>query len=511
MKTDDRDERLAAALDDVVAGVRPEPPDPGRIVRRGSRRRIAVISAAFVTTGVFVGAVGLAATQLGRDADGQIAVPPVDEPIRPGWITRTAGPGGAFAVGVSYPKEWKLHSYDALVIDSNTQPILRLKTSAEVPHRPACGGLAIVPETQGGVEGIGSKEAVIWVHSYTGGGWGEPLRQPTFDLRSSRLAWSDAIVRTYNCFEGPFTSATFFVLDGGRWIFHVTMGPDVLNGRVGDRILDVLDELRLPEDPSAPIRFLQSPGWATGSERGDRYTPASAWTANAELPTQESATFPGIEALPEDGVLITAMQIGNDSPAPDNPNFSPAGLPLDIPEQVESSWEGYIDGRGRSRLDVVVNGRALSISIYFGTASPNEDVRAEAESALERLLVDPLPTQRDPAELPPPVRDDFRSEFVSAERGYRFWPRSGRAERGVIYRFVVPHCGLGWLVDFDGSFWEGRSSIFGNDWIPADAIPDGDIGTIEYVGHDGARYEASDGTWTLLSRVDGPVVRQPCD
>jgi hypothetical protein len=100
---------------------------------------------------------------------------------------------------------------------------------------------------------------------------------------------------------------------------------------------------------------------------------------------------------------------------------------------------------------------------------------------------------------------------VSAERGYRFWPRSGRAERGVVYRFEVPHCGLGWLVDFDGSFWEGRSSIFGDDWIPADEIPDGDIGTIEFVGHDGARYEASDGTWTLLSRVDGPVVRQPCD
>ena len=81
----------------------------------------------------------------------------------------------------------------------------------------------------------------------------------------------------------------------------------------------------------------------------------------------------------------------------------------DVPGQVESSWEGYIDGRGRSRLDVVANGRALSISIYFGTATPNEDVRAEAESALERLVVDPLPTQRDPAELPRPFVTSDRS------------------------------------------------------------------------------------------------------
>ena len=85
-------------------------------------------------------------------------------------------------------------------------------------------------------------------------------------------------------------------------------------------------------------------------------------------------------------------------------------------------------------------------------------------------------------------------------------------------RYPVPvrrrPCGFDGLVDFDGSFWEGRSSIFGNDWIPADEIPDGDIGTIELIGHDGARYEASDGTWTLLSRVtarwcDSPATELP--
>jgi len=117
----------------------------------------------------------------------------------------------------------------------------------------------------------------------------------------------------------------------------------------------------------------------------------------------------------------------------------------------------------------------------------------------------------EPADLPPPARSDYRSEFVSDERGYRSWPRSGTAERGAVYSFEVPHCGLDWIVDFDGSFWEGRSSIFADGWVLAEKIPDGGVGTIELLVRDHARYESLDGRWTLLSRIDGPIVRHPCD
>lgn len=97
---------------------------------------------------------------------------------------------------------------------------------------------------------------------------------------------------------------------------------------------------------------------------------------------------------------------------------------------------------------------------------------------------------------------------MSDERGYRFWPRSAPAEFGVVYRFEVPHCGLDWLVDFDGSFWE-----------PVYAIPDrkpdlainSDIGTITLVEPDEARYVSSTDEQVSLFRVDGPVVRQLCD
>lgn len=212
--------------------------------------------------------------------------------------------------------------------------------------------------------------------------------------------------------------------------------------------------------------------------------------------------------LSEDGILVTVFQVGDEPPAPDNPNFPPASLPLDLPEEIETSWEGYTEGRSRSTLLVAVNGRALQIHVYYGTTEPSEEMLVEAEAALERLIVEPVPA---PPALPPPVRDDYRSEFVSDERGYRFWPRSAPVEPDVVYRFEVSHCGLGWLVDFDGSFWEGTAIVDGSGWVPADDIPDGDIGTIELTGADWAEYRSSDGTWTLLSRVEGPVVRQPCE
>ena len=62
--------------------------------------------------------------------------------------------------------------------------------------------------------------------------------------------------------------------------------------------------------------------------------------------------------------------------------------------------------------------------------------------------------------------------------GYRFWPRSARVERGVVYRFEVPHCGLDWLVDFDGSFWE---PVYVMPDRPPDFAINSDIGTITLV------------------------------
>ena len=44
-----------------------------------------------------------------------------------------------------------------------------------------------------------------------------------------------------------------------------------------------------------------------------------------------------------------------------------------------------------------------------------------------------------PRDLPEPVRDDHRIEFVSDREGHRFWPISAPVEEGVAYRFDTGH------------------------------------------------------------------------
>jgi hypothetical protein len=112
-----------------------------------------------------------------------------------------------------------------------------------------------------------------------------------------------------------------------------------------------------------------------------------------------------------------------------------------------------------------------------------------------------------PQELPPPKYEDYRSEFVSDEEGSRFYPRSGRVTPSTAYVFDTGHCGLTFLADFDGSFWEPVT--------PAGMVPDffinQDVGAIALVDPHEAEFRSSDGTSVRLLRVDGPVTTFGCD
>jgi len=107
MKTDERDERLGLTLDEAVTHLRPDPPDPGRVMRRGSGRRMGIVAASVAMVAVFVGAVGFAAIQVGKEAGNGPATGSSDTfaspdfrwtvPVLDGWrafATRTVrGPG----------------------------------------------------------------------------------------------------------------------------------------------------------------------------------------------------------------------------------------------------------------------------------------------------------------------------------------------------------------------------------------------------------------------------------
>lgn len=113
-----------------------------------------------------------------------------------------------------------------------------------------------------------------------------------------------------------------------------------------------------------------------------------------------------------------------------------------------------------------------------------------------------------PVALPSPTRSDLRSEFVSDEQGFRFFPRSGHIEPNIAYVFDTGHCGLGHLTDFDGSFWRpvdpARADSF-------DLLVNQDVGAMAVVGRDRAIYRSSDGIEIRMERIEGPVVTQPCE
>ncbi|HEY6566775.1 MAG TPA: hypothetical protein VI341_04570 [Actinomycetota bacterium] len=513
MKLDERDEALGAMLDrSFERADRPAAPEPTSVMRRGTRRRAMVLIASLTVVAVFVGAIGFAASQFGSSN------PP--EPADGSTYRGVPFENRALGFSVSYPRGW-------VVADESLTPGLaeprELFSVGTFPLRP--GGRAVTePYLPGNaLDDLDPDDVFVTLQEVEDARWlnSEP-RPATFDP-SEPGSWCGS---DRDCAEGLATrfldregvrSWWIPFQDAGRgFVAFVAMGeqassdPELTGATWG-----MLDSFRFESGrPFAdPVRFDPVDGWENGGAAAVNTTDLNiATTTNWGSGDSDDPFQAALEVLPtmgEEGVVIVAWQVGDETPGPNDPNFEPMSLPLALPTEVESSWEDGVEGKGRSVIVANVNGRAVQVWIFYGTPDPSDDVRTDAAAALARLQVEPLDTGDEPADLPPPTREEYRSEFVSDERGYRFWPISAPIEPGVVYRYAVPHCGLSWLVDIDGSFWEGRSIIFANDWVANEEIPDGDVGTIE-LNRGALRYGSPDGTWTQLSRVDGPIVRQLC-
>ncbi|MGH2808723.1 MAG: hypothetical protein ACRDKT_15775 [Actinomycetota bacterium] len=88
-------------------------------------------------------------------------------------------------------------------------------------------------------------------------------------------------------------------------------------------------------------------------------------------------------------------------------------------------------------------------------------------------------------------------------KGRDLVPCSVPVEDGVLYRFNTGHCGLEFLVDFDGSFWSPRFPAQGE---PPEFFSNEDDGTIEIVGDERAIYRSFDGGDADLVRLEGPIM-----
>ena len=141
---------------------------------------------------------------------------------------------------------------------------------------------------------------------------------------------------------------------------------------------------------------------------------------------------------------------------------------------------------------------AFGGGLAFGLLTRDDGAIGSTDGAIDWL---------EPSELPPPESEDVRSEFVDDQQGYRFFPRSGRALPSEPYRFDTGHCGLGHLLDFDGSFWALADPPAGPDPL----LTDQDVGAIALVDFDRAIYRSSGGVEYPLERLPGPVITQPCE
>lgn len=510
MKTDDRDEHLGAALEDAVTDLRPRSPDPGLLMRRGTHRRLAVLAAALLTVAAFVGAIGLAATQVGKEADGSIAGSRASRTFAsPDYRWTMPVPDGwrAFATrSVGDPREIVQGLGTSLVTDSSADLRGVRWFASELP-----------PD-------VADSDVIVFVDPFIGTGAAEPTTlvlgaerdddaNVGWTWRDGKLCGTTGCARVY-LWHGPDASRA--ALDTG---LEVARGVRLVESRPNPT--EVTPTITYQSLGRNAFRVEYPAGWTSADESlaPDLFDPREILSIGT-FPLRSGGTAPTEAVLPGNAIadigpgdvfLTVQERVGRSGGLhfPTRPSgFGPGtgcpsgdaacleGTSMAI-EGLRAWWIPFSDSP---------SGRDFYAFVAMGEQAYRDAARSTAAwRVLDSLAFDP---EQQLTELPPPIRDDYRSEFVSDERGYRFWPRSGPAEFGAVYRFEVPHCGLDWLVDFDSSFWE-----------PVYAIPDrkhdsainSDIGTITLVEPDEARYVSSTDEQVSLFRVDGPVVRQLCD
>ena len=153
----------------------------------------------------------------------------------------------------------------------------------------------------------------------------------------------------------------------------------------------VLDSLSF-EPFGPPISFLPAAGWVSETFVHRGTDPAMVWESNQPFsPSDARPSIPGesILALGPDGILVFAWEVLRAPPDPANPNFPIVDLPLQL-TKPETSYEGQPDPSiSRSAIWAQVNGRYVQVWAYFGSVDPTDEQLAEAQSALDRLIVVP--------------------------------------------------------------------------------------------------------------------------
>lgn len=214
---------------------------------------------------------------------------------------------------------------------------------------------------------------------------------------------------------------------------------------------------------------------------------------------------------------------------------------LEVTRETSSAWEVLAEGQAllawnasasvpvedfaakhgyerREGTDAFTDGtrilwEAQGLYIYLapaGEVSIHSVPNVIVQSLIDASLSVPMAADLTGAK-PQPTRTGNPRVEETQDGLVRVWPISEDVEDDGKYLFTAPHCGIGWMVDFDASFWE---AVPPPDYGNGEHYPffyNSDEGTITFDGSDAAVYQASTGEEIQLRRLSGPIVADPCD
>ena len=224
MNVDERDTRLGDALDRAVRGIEAAG-QPSAVERRGSGRRGWVLVASVTAVGVFLGAVGFAATQVGRDAENVVSL---------GAATIFVSPDFAWTMPI--PEGWRAGGAHSVGGPQEMLPDLR--TSFVTTSQTATFSDPVMVGSPLPA-GIVSRDVIVIVDPFVGTGDAEPtslvLNAEREDIENPGWVWRDGKI----CGETECARV---------YIWH---GPDAGEADLA-AVLGVGEGVRLVETPPDP-------------------------------------------------------------------------------------------------------------------------------------------------------------------------------------------------------------------------------------------------------------------
>lgn len=174
-------------------------------------------------------------------------------------------------------------------------------------------------------------------------------------------------------------------------------------------------------------------------------------------------------------------------------------------------YEQVSDGVYSDGTRIVWEAQGFHIYLESRTEASIDGLREAVVQQLVHSSQD-VPTKADTAGAKPQPKPTGEQRFDTLGNGkIRTWPVTEDVTNQGKYLFIAPHCGLDWMTDFDGSFWD---PVEPDDYGNGDRYSfffNSDEGVITFVDDDTATYQASSGQEVELRRIEGPIEIHPCE